>query len=102
MRVRHREKEPQVHPDAYVAPTAPLIGDVEVGAHALVLSGAVLDAEGSHVTLGEYGIVSEQAVLRASAVAGDQPVEVADHALVSPHATLLGCVVGRGRIWPRG
>lgn len=95
MLVRHRDRQPRVHADAYVAPTATLIGDVEVGAHARVLSGAVLDAEGSRVTVGEYSIISEHAVLRASSVVGPQPVEVGDHVLVGPHATLMGCVVGR-------
>ncbi|ONI76048.1 acyltransferase [Actinosynnema sp. ALI-1.44] len=95
MLVRHRDREPRVHADAYVAPTATLIGDVEVAAHARVLAGAVLDAEGSRVTVGEYSIIAEHAVLRASAVAGPQPVDVGDHVLVGPHATLLGCTVGR-------
>jgi carbonic anhydrase/acetyltransferase-like protein (isoleucine patch superfamily) len=95
MRIRHRGREPTVHPDAYVAPTATVIGDVEVAAHARVLSGAVLDSEGSRVRVGEYSIVGEHAVLRASAVAGSQPVDVGDHVLVGPHATLLGCTVGR-------
>jgi carbonic anhydrase/acetyltransferase-like protein (isoleucine patch superfamily) len=95
MFIRHRDQEPKVHADAYVAPTATLIGDVEMAAHARVLSGAVLDAEGSRVTVGEYSIVGEHAVLRASAVVGPQPVDVGDHVLIGPHATLLGCTVGR-------
>jgi carbonic anhydrase/acetyltransferase-like protein (isoleucine patch superfamily) len=95
MFIRHRDQEPKVHADAYVAPTATLIGDVEVAAHARVLSGAVLDAEGSRVTVGEYAMVGEHAVLRASAVVGPQPVDVGDHVLIGPHATLLGCTVGR-------
>jgi carbonic anhydrase/acetyltransferase-like protein (isoleucine patch superfamily) len=95
MFIRHRGQEPKVHADAYVAPTATLIGDVEVAAHARVMSGAVLDAEGSRVTVGEYSMVGEHAVLRASAVAGPQPVDVGDHVLIGPHATLLGCTVGR-------
>jgi carbonic anhydrase/acetyltransferase-like protein (isoleucine patch superfamily) len=95
MLVRHRGREPKVHADAYVAPTATLIGDVEVAGQARVLSGAVVDAEGSRVMIGEYCIVGEHAVLRASAVVGPQPVEVGDHVLIGPHATLLGCIVGR-------
>jgi carbonic anhydrase/acetyltransferase-like protein (isoleucine patch superfamily) len=47
------------------------------------------------VSIGEYCMVGEHAVLRASAVVGPQPVEVGDHALIGPHATLLGCIVGR-------
>lgn len=84
-----------MHPDAYLAPTATVIGNVEVAAHARVLSGAVLDAEGSRVRVGEHSIIGEHAVLRASAVVGPQPVDVGDHVLVGPHATLLGCTAGR-------
>ncbi|MFI7240791.1 gamma carbonic anhydrase family protein [Streptomyces qinglanensis] len=95
VRIRHRGDEPQVHPTAYVAPTATLVGDVRVGPRARVMYGAVLDAEGSRVEVGEAAVICENAVLRGSAVAGDQPVLVADHVFVGPHATLLGCAVGR-------
>ncbi|PRX45868.1 carbonic anhydrase/acetyltransferase-like protein (isoleucine patch superfamily) [Prauserella shujinwangii] len=95
IRVRHRGHEPQVHPTAYVAPTAALVGDVRVGPRARVMYGAVLDAEGSRVEVGEAAVICENAVLRGSAVAVDQPVLVDDHVFVGPHATLLGCAVGR-------
>jgi carbonic anhydrase/acetyltransferase-like protein (isoleucine patch superfamily) len=57
--------------------------------------GAVLDAEGSRIEVGEASVICENAVLRASAVAGDQPVLLGDHVFLGPHATLLGCEVGR-------
>jgi carbonic anhydrase/acetyltransferase-like protein (isoleucine patch superfamily) len=95
MRIRHRGHGPQVHPTAYVAPTATLVGDVRVGPRARVMFGAVLDAEGSRIEVGEAAVICENAVLRGSAVAGDQPVVVGDHVFVGPHATLLGCEVGR-------
>lgn len=95
IRIRHRGHEPQVHPTAYVAPTATLVGDVRVGPRARVMYGAVLDAEGSRIEVGEAAVICENAVLRGSAVAGDQPVLVDDHVFVGPHATLLGCEVGR-------
>ena len=95
MLVRHRGNVPSVDPSAYVAPSAELIGRVTVGPRARVMSGAVLDAEGSRIDLGECAIVCEHAVLRATAVGDeDHPVGVGDHAFVSPHATLLGCQVG--------
>ncbi|WP_017588810.1 gamma carbonic anhydrase family protein [Nocardiopsis ganjiahuensis] len=95
IRIRHRGHEPQVHPTAYVAPTATLVGDVRVGPRARVMYGAVLDAEGARIEVGEASVICENAVLRGSAVAGDQPVLVGDHVFVGPHATLLGCEVGR-------
>ena len=94
MLIRHRGAAPAVDPTAYVAPTAVVMGAVVVGAHARVMAGAVLDAEGSTVHVGECVIVAEHAVLRATGV-GDQdyPVRVGDHAFVGPHATLLGCTL---------
>lgn len=96
IRIRHRGNEPQVHHDAYVAPTATLVGDVRVGPRVRVMYGAVLDAEGSRIEVAEAAVICENAVLRASAATGtDQPVTLGDHVFVGPHATLLGCVVGR-------
>jgi carbonic anhydrase/acetyltransferase-like protein (isoleucine patch superfamily) len=94
--VKHRGFEPEVDPSAYVAPTAVLAGRVRVGPRARVMYGAVLDAEGSRIEIGECTVVCENAVLRATAC-GDReyPVDVADHVFVSPHATLLGCTVER-------
>jgi carbonic anhydrase/acetyltransferase-like protein (isoleucine patch superfamily) len=95
IRIEHRGHAPRVHPTAYVAPTATLVGDVRVGPRARVMYGAVLDAEGSRIEVGEASVICENAVLRASAVAGDQPVLLGDHVFLGPHATLLGCEVGR-------
>jgi carbonic anhydrase/acetyltransferase-like protein (isoleucine patch superfamily) len=96
MLLRHRGQEPTVDPSAFVAPTATLVGDVRVGPRARVMYGAVLDAEGSRVEVGECAIVCEHAVLRATAAGGTpRPVVLADHVFVGPHATLLGCQVGR-------
>ncbi|WP_433544312.1 gamma carbonic anhydrase family protein (plasmid) [Streptomyces sp. CA-294286] len=95
IRIRHRGHAPQVHPTAYVAPTATLVGEVLVGPRARVMYGAVLDAEGSRIEVGEATVICENAVLRGSAAVGDQPVLVGDHVFVGPHATLLGCTVER-------
>jgi carbonic anhydrase/acetyltransferase-like protein (isoleucine patch superfamily) len=92
--VRHRGHAPSVDRSAYVAPGAELIGRVSIGPRARVMSGAVLDAEGSRIDVGECAILCEHAVLRATAVGDeDHPVIVGDHAFVSPQATLLGCQV---------
>jgi carbonic anhydrase/acetyltransferase-like protein (isoleucine patch superfamily) len=94
MLIRHRGAEPTVDPTAYVAPNATLVGDVRVGAHARIMYGAVLDAEGARIDVGDYSIISENAVLRATAVTA-APVSLADHVFVGPHATVLGATVHR-------
>jgi carbonic anhydrase/acetyltransferase-like protein (isoleucine patch superfamily) len=96
MLIRHRGRTPVVDPTAYVAPNATLVGDVRIGARARVLFGAVLDAEGSSIIVGEATIVAENAVLRATAVAGTpHPVVIGDHVFIGPQTTLLGCDIGR-------
>ncbi|HEX6498014.1 MAG TPA: hypothetical protein VF054_03175 [Micromonosporaceae bacterium] len=96
MLIRHRGVAPQVDPTAWVAPTATLVGDVRIGPRVRVSYGAVLDAEGSRIEVGEACVIAEQAVLRATATGEvDQPVTLADHVFVGPHATLLGCRVER-------
>jgi carbonic anhydrase/acetyltransferase-like protein (isoleucine patch superfamily) len=80
-----------VHPSAWVAPTATIAGDVEVGADSRVLFGAVLTADGGPVKIGERCVVMENAVLRGTP---RRPLSVGDHVLVGPHAHLSGCTVG--------
>src|SRR5262245_1243070 len=96
MLIRHRGVAPSVDATAYIAPTATLVGDVRIGPRARIMYGAILDAEGSRITVGEASVVAEHAVLRATAV-GDagRPVQLADHVFVGPHATLLGSALDR-------
>ena len=92
--VRHRGQAPEVDGTAYVAPSAELIGRITIGPRARLMSGAVVDAEGSRVEIGESAIACEHAVRRATAVGDEEhPVLVGDHSFISPHATLLGCEV---------
>jgi carbonic anhydrase/acetyltransferase-like protein (isoleucine patch superfamily) len=94
--IRHRGATPSVDPSAYVAPTATLVGDVRIGPRARIMYGAVLDAEGSTVEIGEACVVSEHAVLRATAVGSrPHPVVLGDHVFVGPHATVLGATLER-------
>lgn len=88
MLIRHRGQKPRIDPSAYVAPTATLVGDVQVGPRARVMYGAVLDSEDGTLRVGECAIVCENAVLRGSVTLGD-------HVFVGPQSTLLGCNIGR-------
>ena len=91
MLIEHAGAAPRVHPSAYVAPTAVLCGDVEVGADCRILFGAVLTAEDGPVRLGERCIVMENAVLRGRA---GHPVRIGDRVLIGPHAHVNGAEVG--------
>jgi len=107
MLIRHRGRSPVVDPGAYVAPNATLVGDVSKVSFLTQAFDSGLPLPDERVSLmfdigtpdvavGAACVVSEHAVLRATAVgAVPQPVVLGDHVFVGPHATLLGCTVGR-------
>jgi UDP-3-O-[3-hydroxymyristoyl] glucosamine N-acyltransferase len=77
MIIKHRGIAPQIDPSAYVAPTATVVGNVSIAAGTKVLFGAVINSEGSRIRIGRGAIVSENAVIRATAEGNkDHPVEL--------------------------
>ncbi len=74
-----------------MAPTALLVGAVQVARGAVVLDGAVLTAESAPVTLGEESIVMENAVVRG---AGKHPTFIGDRTLIGPSAHVTRAQIG--------
>ncbi|HEY5016778.1 MAG TPA: gamma carbonic anhydrase family protein [Streptosporangiaceae bacterium] len=93
MLIEHRGHAPQVHPSAYVAPTAVLCGAVHVGPDARILFGAVLTAEDGEIRVGARSVVMENALVRGRA---GHPSILGQDVLVGPHAHLNGVRVGDG------
>src|SRR5258707_11150385 len=90
MKIRHLDMAPSVHPEAYVAPSAVLSGEVRVGSGSCIMHGAVLAAEGGPVDIGTNCVIMENAVLRGTQ---RHPLIVGDHVLAGPHSHLTGCVI---------
>ena len=88
-------KRPTVHPDAYIAPTAVLIGDVEVGAGASVWFGAVLRGDEAAIKIGEGANIQDNVVVHC---ARDLPTLIERNASVGHSAQLEGCVVEQGAL----
>ncbi len=96
---------PQLHPSAFVAPSADLIGHVILGAHSSVWFGAVLRGDTEAVTVGEGSNVQDGAVLHAdpgfpcTLGAG---VTVGHRAVVHGATCAAGSLVGMGAIMLNG
>ena len=99
MLIEHRGRAPQVHPTAYVAPTAVLCGAVRVGPDARVLFGAVLTAEDGEISVGARCVVMENALVRGRSA---HPAILGDDVLVGPHAHVNGARVGDGAFLATG
>src|SRR2546421_1029345 len=88
-------RRPKVHPDAYIAPTAVLIGDVEIEAGASVWFGAVLRGDEATIRVGEGANIQDNAVIHC---AENLPTVIERNASVGHSAQLEGCVVEQGAL----
>jgi carbonic anhydrase/acetyltransferase-like protein (isoleucine patch superfamily) len=104
---------PEVHPSAFLAPTATLIGRVRVEADAVVMFGAVLRADRDAVVLGRganlqdnvvvHGDPGSPALIGAGVSVGHGAVvhgcTIEDDCLIGMNATVLnGAVIGGGSL----
>lgn len=91
----HRGKTPVLAPDAFVAPTATLIGYVEIGAQASIWFGAVLRADTGHIEVGRGSNVQDN-VLIHTPKGGETLIE--ENVTIGHGAVLEGCVIKRGSL----
>jgi carbonic anhydrase/acetyltransferase-like protein (isoleucine patch superfamily) len=84
-------RSPQVHPDAWVAPTATVVGDVVVEAGASIWYGAVLRADFGRIVVRAGANIQDNSVLHG----GEDPVtEVGPGATVGHVCVVHGAVIG--------
>jgi carbonic anhydrase/acetyltransferase-like protein (isoleucine patch superfamily) len=117
MIIEYRGKRPRVDPSAFVAPTAVLIGDVEVGPEASIWFGAVLRADNGPIRVGARTSIQDNAVVHVSehgaTLIGDdvtvghaavmEDCDVKRYALIGSNSTLLnGCTIGEGALIAAG
>ena len=84
-------RAPQVSPEAWIAPTATLVGAVTVEAEASVWYGAVLRADFGPIIVRRGANIQDGSVLHG----GEDPVtEVGEGATVGHLCVVHGCVIG--------
>lgn len=87
----HHGVRPAVHPTAWVAEGAWLIGEVEVGAEASIWFNAVLRGDINAVRVGRRTNIQDGSVLH---VTKEYPVEIGDEVTVGHMAMIHGCRIG--------
>jgi carbonic anhydrase/acetyltransferase-like protein (isoleucine patch superfamily) len=93
--IEYHGKRPQVAEDAFLAPTAVLIGDVTVGAGASIWFGAVLRGDFGSIVVGPGTSVQDNAVIH---VGVDWPTTIGANVTIGHGAVLEGCTIGDGAI----
>lgn len=88
-------RRPTVHPEAFVAPTATLIGDVTIEKGASVWYGAVLRGDISAIVVRENANVQDNSVLHAGP---EHVVEIGPGATVAHTCIVHGAVLGENAL----
>jgi carbonic anhydrase/acetyltransferase-like protein (isoleucine patch superfamily) len=86
---------PQVHPTAFVAPNATLIGNVVIGARANVWFGVVLRGDQNEIRIGEKTSVQDNTVIHCN----EEHATIVGSGVTIGHAAVLeGCVIEDGAL----
>ncbi|GAA0598689.1 gamma carbonic anhydrase family protein [Kribbella sandramycini] len=83
-------KSPTVHPDAWIAPTATLVGDVIVEAKASIWYGVVIRADLGTITIRAGANVQDNSVIHSNR----DGCEVGPNATVGHQCLVHDCVIG--------
>lgn len=87
-------KRPTIDPaGAWIAPSADVIGDVQLAAQASVWFGAVIRGDNTPILIGARSNVQEGAMLHSDPGA---PLIVGSDCTIGHHAVLHGCTIGNG------
>lgn len=115
--IEYNGKRPKVDPSAFIAPTAVLIGDVEVGAESSIWFGAVLRGDNGPIRVGSRTSIQDNCVIHVSEggrtqidddvtvghAAVMEDCHIGAHALIGSNAVVLnGAVVGKGTLVAAG
>lgn len=84
-------KKPVIHPSAFVAPNATVLGDVTLQENSSVFYGAVLRGDRSTIVIGAGSNIQDGCVID---VDPPHPVAIGSGCTVGHGAILHGCIVG--------
>jgi carbonic anhydrase/acetyltransferase-like protein (isoleucine patch superfamily) len=88
--VEVRPGSPVIHPTAFIAPTAAVMGDVTLGEHASVWYGAVIRGDMAPIAIGDNSNIQDGSIVH---VDEGVPCRVGARVGVGHHVILHGCTV---------
>jgi len=86
----YKDKHPVITPGVFIAPTATIIGDVEISAGASIWYGAVLRGDLASIRIGANTNIQDNCTIHTDV---DKPALIGDHVTVGHNAVVHGCTV---------
>ena len=90
-------KSPRIHPSAFIAPGAVIIGDVEIHENASVWYNCVLRADTNAIRIGANSNIQDGSIIHVDLPSlGGTPVMIGKNVLIGHKCMLHGCTVEDG------
>jgi carbonic anhydrase/acetyltransferase-like protein (isoleucine patch superfamily) len=83
---------PQIHPDAWIAETAVIIGDVKIGARTSVWYNTVIRGDLHKIRIGEDVNIQDGSIIHVES--GDGPCIIGNRVTVGHQCIVHGCSIG--------
>jgi carbonic anhydrase/acetyltransferase-like protein (isoleucine patch superfamily) len=87
-----RGRWPKIHETAFVAPSADIIGDVEIGDHSSVWFQCVIRGDVHHIRIGNSTNIQDHSALHVTR--SKSPLQIGNEVTVGHRVTLHGCTLG--------
>lgn len=86
-------KAPRIAEGVFIAPTAVVIGDVEIGKGSSIWYGAVLRADQGAIRIGEHSNIQDNCTVH---VDNHDRVSIGDYVTIGHNAVIHGCTIASG------
>ncbi len=86
-----KDKKTNIHPDAFIAETASVVGNVTLGEASSIWYGAVARGDMNYVKIGKFTNIQDNATVHVDA---ERPCIIGDYTTVGHNAIIHGCTVG--------
>lgn len=88
----HKGVMPRIHPSAFIAENAVIIGDVEIGADSSVWYGCTLRGDVNNIVIGQRTNIQDHTMIHVSSTT--QGTSIGDDVTVGHAALLHACTIG--------
>ncbi len=88
----YRNFWPKIHETAFVAPSADIIGDVEIGSHSSIWFQTVIRGDVHSIRIGNRTNIQDHSMLHVTRK--KSPLRIGDEVTVGHRVTLHGCTIG--------
>jgi carbonic anhydrase/acetyltransferase-like protein (isoleucine patch superfamily) len=95
MLIEFEGKKPKIGKDVFIAPTAVIIGDVEIGDNSSIWFGAVIRGDFGPIRIGAGCSIQDNVTVH---VFDESPTILHDNITVGHNSVLEGCEIGQGTV----